>query len=90
MGVEEMRMEERAEEKAYDWLPVHEGLFCRLVLRESTLDALWLEGGWRCLMDGRRLDTGVGERERVESWQSLGELRWCRLCLDEQHVLKEE
>ena len=31
------------------------------MLRESgkdTLDALGLEGGWRCLMDGGRLDTG--------------------------------
>jgi hypothetical protein len=33
-------------------------------MRESgkeTLDALGLEGGWRCLMDGVRLDTGVAK-----------------------------
>ena len=60
MGVEEMGKEDRAEEKKYDWL---EGLFCRLVMRESgkeTQDALGLEGGWRCLMDGG-LDTGVAK-----------------------------
>lgn len=63
VGVEEIRKEDRAEEKAYDWLPVKEGLFRRPVVTESgkeTLDALGLEGGWRCL-DGGRLDTGVAK-----------------------------
>ena len=62
MGVEEMRKEERAEEKEYGWLPIKEGLFRRPVESESgkeTLDGLGLEGGWRRLMDGGRLDTGV-------------------------------
>jgi hypothetical protein len=51
MGVEEMREEDSAVEKAYDWL---EGLFRRPAMRESgkvTLDGLGLEGGWRCLME---------------------------------------
>jgi hypothetical protein len=64
VGVEEIRKEDRAEEKAYDWLPVKEGLFRRPVVTESgkeTLDALGLEGGWKCLMDGGRLDTGVAK-----------------------------
>ena len=64
VDVEEMRKEERAEEKAYDWLPVKEGLFRRPVVTESgkeTLEILGLEGGWRCLMDGGRLDTGVAK-----------------------------
>jgi hypothetical protein len=33
-------------------------------MRESgkeTLDALGLKGGWRCVMDGGRLDTGVAK-----------------------------
>jgi hypothetical protein len=61
VGVEEMRKEDRAEEKTYDWL---EGLFRRSVMRESggdNLDAPGLKGGWRCLMDGGRLDTGVAK-----------------------------
>jgi hypothetical protein len=63
MGVEEMREEDCAVEKAYDWL---EGLFRRPAMRESgkeTLDGLGpgLECGWRCLMDGGRLDTGVAK-----------------------------
>jgi hypothetical protein len=62
MGVKEMREEDCAVEKAYDWL---EGLFRRPAMRESgkeTLDGLGLEleGGWRCL-DGGRLDTGVAK-----------------------------
>ena len=64
VGVEERRKEDRAEEKEYSWLPVKEGLFRRPVASESgkdTLDALELEGGWRCLMDGGRLDTGVAK-----------------------------
>ena len=55
MAIEEMRKEDRAEEKACDGLPINEGLFRRPVLSESgkvTLDALGLEGSWRCLMDG--------------------------------------
>jgi hypothetical protein len=28
---------------------------------KETLDALGLEGNWRCLMSGRRLDTGVAK-----------------------------
>ena len=62
--VEEIRKEDRAEEKEYGWLPVIEGLFRRPVVSESgkeTLDALGLEGGWRYLMDGGRLDTGVAK-----------------------------
>ena len=88
-------MEERTEEKAYDWLPVHEVLFCRLVLRESgkrdsgctmARRGLEMSDGWKTTRYG-----SGRERERVESWQSLGELRWCGLCLDEQHdVLKDE
>ena len=61
MGVEEMREDDRAVEKAYDWL---EGLFRRPAMRESgkeTLDALGLKGGWRCVMDGGRLDSGVAK-----------------------------
>ena len=65
VGVEEIRKEDRAEEKEYDWLPVKEGLFRKPVVSESgkeTLDALGLdEGGWRCLTDGGRLDTGVAK-----------------------------
>jgi hypothetical protein len=64
LGVEESRKEDRAEEKAYGWFPVREGLFRRPVVTESekeTLDALGLEGGWRCLTDGGRLDTGVAK-----------------------------
>lgn len=60
VGVEEIRKEDRAEEKAYSWLPVKEGLFRKPVVTESgkeTLDALGLEGGW----DGGRLDTGVAK-----------------------------
>jgi hypothetical protein len=29
--------------------------------RKETLDALGLEGGWRCVMDGGQLDTGVAK-----------------------------
>jgi hypothetical protein len=50
VGVEEIRKEDRVEEKAYYCL---EGLFRRPVMRESgkkTLDALGLKGGWRRLM----------------------------------------
>lgn len=57
VGVEEIRKEDRAEENA-----VEGALFRRPVMTESgkeTLDALELEGGWRCLMDGGRLDAGV-------------------------------
>lgn len=64
VGVEEIRKEDRAEEKEYGWLPVEEGLFRSPVVTESgkeTLDALGLEGGWRCLIDGGRLDTGVAK-----------------------------
>lgn len=66
VGVEEIRKEDRAEEIAYDWLPVNEGLFRRPVVTESgkeTLDAvgLELEGGCKCLIDGGRLDTGVAK-----------------------------
>lgn len=64
MGVEEIREEDRAEEKADSWLPVNGGLFRRPVATESakeTLDALGLECGWICLMDGGRLDTGVAK-----------------------------
>ena len=28
---------------------------------KETLDALGVEGGWRCLTDGGRLDTGVAK-----------------------------
>jgi hypothetical protein len=55
---EESRKEERV------WVPVREGLFRRPLVTESekeTLDALGLEGGWRCLMDGGRLDRGVAK-----------------------------
>ena len=59
-------------------MPINEGLFRRQVLRESgkdTLDALGLEGGWRCLMDGGKLDTGEakGAEQRAGSrWASCG------------------
>lgn len=60
-----------AVEKAYDWL---EGLFRRPMMKElgkDTLDALGLEGGWRYLMDGGRLDTGVtkGSLSKEFNWR---------------------
>jgi hypothetical protein len=57
VGVGEIRKEDRAEENA-----VEGALFRRPMMTESgkeTLDALGLEGGWRCLMEGGRLDGGV-------------------------------
>jgi hypothetical protein len=79
VGVEEKR-KDRAEEKK------QEGLFRRPgELEKETLDALGLEGGWRCLMDRGRLDTGVAKGSL-----SLGELWSCRLCLDEEHACLEE
>jgi hypothetical protein len=41
MGVEEMREEDRAVEKAYDWL---EGLFRRPAMRESGKETLMDSG----------------------------------------------
>ena len=38
VGTEETRKEDRAEEKAYDWLPVKEGLFRRPESGKETLD----------------------------------------------------
>ena len=64
VGVEEMREENRAEEKEDGWLLDKGGLFRRPVMTESgkeSLDALGLECGWRYLMDGGRLDTGVAK-----------------------------
>ena len=83
-----MRKKNRAEEKVYDWL---EGLYYRRPVKESRKDmyglVLQVEGGWRCLMDGGRLDTGVAKGSLSKE---LGELRSCRLCLDEQHECLEE